>query len=907
MRTTKPVYPAIRQALHWTLAGLVMTQIVIMLLFRSMQSLDFGQIVLGLHLNVGLAILLVSAGHVAAALLLKAPPSPEGTPGWQKLAAHAVHILLVALVSAIATVGMLTAWARGTPVPVMFVLDINPPFEPNYETADTLLVVHGWLAWSLCGLIALHIGAVVFNAVARRVNVLKRMLPSQEMHVFRNRAPIGVQLFIAFAALVSVGVFVGLDALKHTKHMSEIAENTYDKTFLSLSHARSAQAHVKELIGLSVSGADPARAAELIDSAAGDLDQVVERAPAEAIKTSASGVLARLRGPDGAALAAVSVDELKAIDVALVDITLSLQGESFGARTAISKAGANAHDLILLAAVPTLTLACLAALAVWASVSGLVARLRQMTRAISDTDATAEITVIGKGEMAGLMRDVLACRESFVAQRAEVGRLSAEVERREEDVQRRLDHAIGSVVAAARAGDFSKRAPDSAELGRFRGTAQGLNAVCDVAERFLESVDKQATALAQGDLNYRMDQTFEGRFAKVAKNVSNATTAAVSRFAAEVAQREDEVQRRLDQAIGSVVVAARAGDFSQRAPEGEDMGQFLRITQSLNAVCAEAERFLDSVDLQATALANGDLTRQITQRFEGRFAKVADNVNKATRTLREAIAEANASSDVTHDRAQSILHNATDLARRGELQADSLAQTAAAMEEMTSSVASCADNSRTAATAARQAAARADASLSKVGEAVEAVDRIDKSSKQIAAVVGVIDEIAFQTRLLALNAAVEAARAGDAGRGFAVVAQEVRSLADGSARAAQDVRKLVDTSSTQVHLGVDLVRATGASFQEIVRQAREVAQRIDEISVAMDEQSRTVASLSKETATMDSITQQNSSAAAAMRRASNELAEEASRLAGLVSSFRTSTTQPRVQPAPPAARVARRA
>jgi methyl-accepting chemotaxis protein len=798
MLAMKAVYPGARQVLHWTLAGLVVTQIVIMLLFRSMQSLNFGQIVLGLHLNVGLAIIAVSASYVVFAMALKAPPSPEGTPGWQKYSALAVHILLVALVSAIAFVGVLTAWARGNPVPVLFLFDINAPFEPNYEQADQLLVLHGQLAWSLCALIAVHIGAVAFNGLVRRVNVLKRMLPAPEMRIFRNRLPIGAQLFAAFSVLVFVGAYVGLDALKHTKKMSEIAENTYDKTFLSLSHARSAQAHVKELIGLSASGANPERAIELTGLASEDMAEVVERAPAAAIKTGAEDVLARLKTHEGDG--AFGIEDLKAIDVALEDVTLSLQGESFGARSAISKAAANAHDLIILAAVPTLTLAALAALAVWASIAGLVARLRHMTRAISNTEAAADISVVGNGELAGLMRDVLACRESFAAQRAEVSRLSAEVERQEEEVRKRLDHAIGSVV-----------------------------------------------------------------------------------------------------------IAARAGDFSQRAPESEELGQFLRTAQGINAVCAEAERFLDSVDLQATALANGDLTRQITQRFEGRFAKVADNVNAATRTLREAVAEANASSGLTSERSQLILHNASDLARRGDMQAKSLAQTAAAMEEMTSSVAGCAENSRTAADVARQAAAKADESLGQVSSAIEAVDVIDKSSKQIAAVVSVIDEIAFQTRLLALNAAIEAARAGEAGRGFAVVAQEVRSLADGSASAAQDVRKLVAASSKQVQAGVSLVRATGVSFEEIVGHVREVASRIDEISIAMREQSRTVASLSKETANMDSMTQQNSDAAEQMQGAATELAEEASRLAGLVSSFRTSAKQPRALPAPSATLVARRA
>ena len=40
---------------------------------------------------------------------------------------------------------------------------------------------------------------------------------------------------------------------------------------------------------------------------------------------------------------------------------------------------------------------------------------------------------------------------------------------------------------------------------------------------------------------------------------------------------------------------------------------------------------------------------------------------------------------------------------------------------------------------------------------VEAMKKVTESSEQIAAIINVVDEIAFQTNLLALNAAVETA------------------------------------------------------------------------------------------------------------------------------------------------------
>jgi methyl-accepting chemotaxis protein len=60
--------------------------------------------------------------------------------------------------------------------------------------------------------------------------------------------------------------------------------------------------------------------------------------------------------------------------------------------------------------------------------------------------------------------------------------------------------------------------------------------------------------------------------------------------------------------------------------------------------------------------------------------------------------------------------------------------------------------------------------ISAIGKAMSA---ITEASKKVADIIGVIEQIAFQTKMLALHAAVEAARAGDQGRGFAVVAAEV--------------------------------------------------------------------------------------------------------------------------------------
>lgn len=78
---------------------------------------------------------------------------------------------------------------------------------------------------------------------------------------------------------------------------------------------------------------------------------------------------------------------------------------------------------------------------------------------------------------------------------------------------------------------------------------------------------------------------------------------------------------------------------------------------------------------------------------------------------------------------------------------------------------------------------------------------LQSRSREIAQVVGLVETVAYQTKLLSLNASVEAARAGEAGRGFAIVAQEVRALASRSEEAARKIHTIVNSSINVIEDG----------------------------------------------------------------------------------------------------------
>jgi methyl-accepting chemotaxis protein len=333
---------------------------------------------------------------------------------------------------------------------------------------------------------------------------------------------------------------------------------------------------------------------------------------------------------------------------------------------------------------------------------------------------------------------------------------------------------------------------------------------------------------------------------------------AEKRTAAEREAAMEKMASEFEAAVGGLVKAAVAGDFSQRVDLQGKTGLVLNVGTALNSLCENVAKALDDLIKMLNALAEGNLTQRISAEYQGNFAILKDNANRTAERIGATISDIKASAREVTNASAEISTSTTDLSQRTEEQAASLEKTSASMEEISATVKKNAENAQTAnqsATGTRDVAGRGGAV---VAEAVTAMAKIEESSRKIADIIGVIDEIARQTNLLALNAAVEAARAGDAGRGFAVVASEVRSLAQRSSQAAKDIKDLITNSSVQVKEGVDLVNRTGASLNEIAESVKKVAEIIADIATASAEQATGLEQINKALTQMDEVTQQNS-------------------------------------------------
>ncbi|MHC1480578.1 methyl-accepting chemotaxis protein [Frateuria aurantia] len=248
------------------------------------------------------------------------------------------------------------------------------------------------------------------------------------------------------------------------------------------------------------------------------------------------------------------------------------------------------------------------------------------------------------------------------------------------------------------------------------------------------------------------------------------------------------------------------------------------------------------------------------------------------------------SADLVRGASDEIARGSDDLSKRTQDQAASLEETAASMEEMTSTVKQNAENASHAnqlVKATRELAERGNEGIARTGGAMT---DLRKSSRRIADIVGLIDEIAFQTNLLSLNAAVEAARAGEQGRGFAVVAAEVRNLAQRSAEAAKEIKALITDSLDRVEVVGSMAEENGKVLGEIVESVRKVSDIVAEIAAASYEQSAGIDQVNSAVTQMDDSTQQNAALVEETAASARMMQEQATDLAQQMAFFKVNAS-----------------
>ncbi|MBB5391306.1 MULTISPECIES: methyl-accepting chemotaxis protein [unclassified Herbaspirillum] len=296
-------------------------------------------------------------------------------------------------------------------------------------------------------------------------------------------------------------------------------------------------------------------------------------------------------------------------------------------------------------------------------------------------------------------------------------------------------------------------------------------------------------------------------------------------------------------------------------------------------------RPFDAITAHTARLATGDVSQRLVIQARGDMGQLARHLDTINQMLFKVVADVRLGTMTLAATSDMIVADSTALSGRTEAQASSLQQTAASLEQLSANVRHNADNTSQANRLAMEADRLATQGQGVSGDLVRIMGEIRDSSEQIKEIVGVIDDIAFQTNILALNAAVEAARAGEQGRGFAVVAAEVRELARHSGAAARQIKALIADSVDKVERGNVLVGGNGHAMQEIALGVRQVAQLIGQIATAGGQQSIGIAEVSAALTQLDDATQRNAAMVLETTRVADSLKDQALSLSHAVQAF----------------------
>ncbi|MES2818521.1 MAG: methyl-accepting chemotaxis protein [Pseudomonadota bacterium] len=316
----------------------------------------------------------------------------------------------------------------------------------------------------------------------------------------------------------------------------------------------------------------------------------------------------------------------------------------------------------------------------------------------------------------------------------------------------------------------------------------------------------------------------------------------------------------------------------------------------------------------ARNIAEGRLDSSIAPAGRDEIGILLDAFVIMQQRLREMIGQIRTGAEQLVGAAQNISSSSAQLSVSTQEQSQASSSMAATVEELTVSINHVAESAREAhglsSESGRQSSEGGTViqntleSMQRIAETVKdaavKIDELGKQSDQISSIVSVIRGIADQTNLLALNAAIEAARAGEQGRGFAVVADEVRLLAQRTANSTQEITDMIKKIQTgtrdavgnmevgvqQVNSGVEQANQAGTAIVNIREASSRVVSVVDQISLALREQSEASQDVARNVERIAQMSVQNSDAVSDTSQTAKTLQQLAVALEKQVASFR---------------------
>lgn len=135
------------------------------------------------HKWAGITVLTLSTLRLLWRLTHRPPPLPQAVtlamPGWQMQVYQATHVLMYALFFAVPLIGWSYSSAAGFPIVVFGVLPLPDFVAPDKALAELIKPWHAIAAFTLAGLVVLHVAAALKHHWIDKDGLLTRMLPGR--------------------------------------------------------------------------------------------------------------------------------------------------------------------------------------------------------------------------------------------------------------------------------------------------------------------------------------------------------------------------------------------------------------------------------------------------------------------------------------------------------------------------------------------------------------------------------------------------------------------------------------------------------------------------------------------------------------------------------------------------------
>jgi len=226
--------------------------------------------------------------------------------------------------------------------------------------------------------------------------------------------------------------------------------------------------------------------------------------------------------------------------------------------------------------------------------------MQRVIGAVADGDLSKKVSADVRGEMLELKNTINAMVDQLNGFISEVTRVAREV-----GTEGKLGQAAAVTIEV---GGVWKDLTDNVNLMAGNLTGQVRN------------IAEVTTAVANGDLSKKISIDVKGEFLEL-KNTVNAMVDQLKTFAGEVTRVAREV--------------GVEGKLGGQAQSKEVEGVWADLTENVNQLAANLTNQVRAIAEVATAVTEGDLTRQVRVEASGEVAVLKDTLNEMIRNLRE--------------------------------------------------------------------------------------------------------------------------------------------------------------------------------------------------------------------------------------------------------------------------------